>query len=181
MKHLFCSQCGKPSIRLTIPADDTLPRQVCESCHTIFYDNPKIVVGSIVTYQDQFLLCKRAIEPRMGYWTYPAGYLENHESLEEGAQREAQEEAGITVQLTRLVGIYSLTGVNQIHIVYAGEMHKPEFAAGKESLEVAFFTPENIPWEELAFPVIRWSLSAFVQDKSGQVDSRVSPLAHPEN
>jgi ADP-ribose pyrophosphatase YjhB (NUDIX family) len=171
-KYIYCSQCGKQSINLKIPEGDTHYRQVCENCQTIFYENPKVVVGSVITYKDQFLLCKRAIEPQTGLWTYPAGYLENHESLEESAHREAAEEAGITIELTRLVGIYSLTGINQIHIIYAGEMIKPEYSAGQESLEVAFFKQEKIPWDDLAFPVIGWALSAFIYNKFGSVDSK---------
>ncbi len=174
IKYIYCSQCGKQSINLKIPDGDTHHRQVCENCQTIFYENPKIVVGSVITYQDQFLLCKRAIEPQMELWTYPAGYLENNESLEECAHREAAEEAGITIKLTRLIGTYSLTAINQIHIIYAGEMEKHQFSAGIESLEVALFTHEKIPWNDLAFPVIHWALSAFIYNKSGIVDSRTS-------
>jgi len=173
-KFLYCSQCGKKSINLTIPDGDSRYRKVCESCHTIFYENPKIVVGAVITHADQFLLCKRAIEPQVGFWTYPAGYLENDESLEEGAIRETAEESGATIQISRLVGTYSLTAINQIHIVYAGTMLTPEFSPGKESLEVALFKEENIPWDDLAFPVIRWALSAFIYDKSGKVDSKSS-------
>jgi ADP-ribose pyrophosphatase YjhB (NUDIX family) len=170
----FCSQCGKESIRFVIPSGDTLPRHVCDSCQTIFYENPKIVVGTVTTYQDKFLLCKRAIEPQKGFWTYPAGYLENKESLEEGAHREANEEAGITIKLSRLIGTYSLTGINQIHIIYAAEMLTPDYSPGEESLEVALFSQEEIPWNELAFPVIHWALTAYIQNKNGSVDSKVS-------
>lgn len=173
-KYLYCSQCGEQSINFEIPNGDTHTRQVCQNCQTIFYENPKVVVGSVITYQDHFLLCKRAIAPQIGLWTYPAGYLENHESLEEGAYREAAEEAGITIKLIRLVGIYSLKAINQVHIIYASEMIKPEYSAGKESLEVALFKQENIPWDSLAFPVIRWALYAYINNKSGGVDSKTS-------
>lgn len=174
VKYPFCSQCGKPAISIKIPADDTRERQVCDFCQTIFYDNPKIVVGAVVTFQNQFLLCKRAIPPRMGYWTYPAGYLENNESLEEGTHREAKEEAGITLKLIGLIGIYSLTAVNQIHIVYAGEMQTPEILPGKESLEVALFPQEKLPWGNLAFPVIHWALSAYINHEPLKIESRLS-------
>lgn len=172
--YRFCSQCGKESIIMKIPDNDTHQRQVCNYCHTIFYENPKIVVGAVTLYQDQFLLCKRAIEPQVGLWTYPAGYLENKESLEEGACREAAEEAGVKIYITRLIGTYSLLAVNQVHIIYAAEMLSPEFSAGDESLEVGLFNQEEIPWNDLAFPVIRWALSAFINDSSGEIDSKVS-------
>lgn len=174
IKYRYCSQCGKQSISFKIPAHDTLHRHVCDYCHTIFYENPKIVVGAVTTYQNQFLLCKRAIEPQKGLWTYPAGYLENQESLEQGALREAAEEAGITIKLTRLLGTYSLTAINQIHVIYAAEMVNPEYAPGHESIEVALFTPDKIPWDDLAFPVIRWALTAFIHNKPGNIDSKVS-------
>jgi ADP-ribose pyrophosphatase YjhB (NUDIX family) len=175
MNHYrFCSQCGKEAMTFKVPENDTHQRQVCNACHTIFYENPKIVVGAVTTYKDQFLLCKRAIEPQIGFWTYPAGYLENKESLEQGVLREAAEEAGIAVKLVGLVGIYSLTAVNQVHVVYAAEMIKPDFCAGDESLEVAMFAESDIPWDNLAFPVIRWALSAFIKDKFKTIDSRTS-------
>lgn len=173
-KHLYCSRCGKDAIALKIPDGDTLHRQVCDNCSTIFYENPKIVVGAVTIYEDKFLLCKRAIEPQKGFWTYPAGYLENKESLEDGAHREAKEEAGITIELLRLLGTYSLTAVDQIHIIYLAKMTKPAYSPGDESLEVALFAQEEIPWNDLAFPVIRWALNAYINDKSGAIDSKVS-------
>ena len=180
-KYRYCSQCGKESISFKIPDGDTLHRHVCDHCHIIFYENPKIVVGAVTTYEDKFLLCKRAIEPQQGFWTYPAGYLENRESLEQGVHREASEEAGITIKLTRLLGTYSLTAIDQVHIIYAAEMIKPEYYPGKESLEVALFTQDEIPWDDLAFPVIRWALKAYIHDKSGRVDSKVSDKSFPES
>lgn len=170
----FCSHCGKDSISFVIPNGDSLHRYVCDFCHNIFYENPKIVVGTVTTYRDKFLLCKRAIEPQKGLWTYPAGYLENQESLEDGAKREANEEAGITIKLNRLIGTYSLTAINQIHIIYAGEMITPEYSPGAESLEVALFSEEEIPWHDLAFPVINWALTAYLEKKPGSIDSKVS-------
>ncbi len=173
-KYPYCSQCGKQSVIYKIPDNDTLHRHVCEHCHVIFYDNPKVVVGAVTTFQDSFLLCKRAIDPQKGLWTYPAGYLENQESLEEAALREANEEAGVTVKLTRLLGTYSLLAVNQIHIIYAAEMINPEFSPGVESLEVALFKQREIPWDNLAFPVIHWALSAYINHQPGRIDSKVS-------
>lgn len=180
-KYFFCSQCGKDSISFIIPDSDTLHRHRCDHCHTIFYENPKIVVGAVTTYQGKFLLCRRAIEPQIGLWTYPAGYLESHESLEQGTQREAMEEAGITIKLNRLIGTYSLTAINQVHIIYAAEMMTPAFSAGSESLEVALFTQDEIPWDDLAFPVIRWALKAFIQNESGVIDSKISSKPFPDS
>lgn len=174
IKYPYCSQCGKKSVVLKIPENDTLYRHVCDECHTIFYENPKIVVGAVTTYEDRFLLCKRGIEPQRGYWTYPAGYLENHESLEDGALREASEEAGVTVKLARLIGTYSLLAVNQIHIIYAAEMVSPDYSAGHESLEVSLFKECDIPWDQLAFPVIRWALTAYINHGSDKIDSKTS-------
>lgn len=173
-KYRYCSECGKQRISFKIPDGDTMHRHICDHCNTIFYENPKIVVGAVIIYQKKFLLCKRAIEPRKGFWTYPAGYLENKESLEQGVHREAAEEAGISIELIRLLGTYSLTAVNQVHIIYAAKMNKPEYSPGTESLEVALFTQKNIPWDELAFPVIRWALTAYINGTSGGIDSKLS-------
>lgn len=173
-KYPYCSQCGKQSVILKIPDNDTLPRHVCNDCCTIFYENPKVVVGAVVTDGDNFLLCKRAIEPQRGLWTYPAGYLENHESLEDAALREAREEAGIAIRLTRLIGTYSLTAINQIHIIYGSELVEPSYSPGVESEEVALFKQDDIPWDQLAFPVIQWALKAYLKNEHGIIDSKVS-------
>jgi ADP-ribose pyrophosphatase YjhB (NUDIX family) len=170
-KYPYCSQCGNQSVIFKIPQHDTLHRHVCDHCNTIFYDNPKVVVGAVTTYQGNFLLCKRAIDPQKGLWTYPAGYLENQESLEDAARREAMEEAGVSIKLTRLLGIYSLTAVNQVHIIYAAEMIRPDNSPGHESIEVALFKQDQIPWENLAFPVIRWALSAHINNHPDSIDS----------
>ncbi len=180
-KYKFCIQCGKNSIKFIIPRGDTLYRQVCDHCETIFYENPKIVVGAVTTYQDKFLLCKRAIEPQRGLWTYPAGYLELQESLEQGAQREAKEEAGVNIKLNHLLGTYSLTAINQVHIIYAAEMIGPEYSAGDESLEVRMFSQDQIPWDDLAFPVIRWALAAYIQNEPGSLESKVSHKPFPDS
>jgi ADP-ribose pyrophosphatase YjhB (NUDIX family) len=172
-KFRYCHQCSSESISFKIPDDDTHHRHVCDTCLTIFYENPKIVVGAVTLYEGKFLLCRRAIEPQKGLWTYPAGYLENQESLEQGVQREAREEAGVSIKLTRLLGTYSLAAVDQVHIIYAAEMIKPEFAPGKESLEVALFAKDDIPWDDLAFPVIRWALEAYINNKPC-IDSKES-------
>jgi len=170
----FCSQCGQQSIILSIPRNDTRLRKVCNYCQTVHYENPKIVVGAVTTFEDKFLLCKRAIEPQLGLWTYPSGFLENGESLEEGAQREAYEEAFVEIDISHLIGTYSLTRINQIHIIYTATMQKPEFKSSVESSEVLLFEQNNIPWENLAFPVIKWALNAFLANQPGIIDSKVT-------
>lgn len=174
LDEIYCSACGKQTLSLTVPKHDTHERKVCRTCHTIHYENPKVVVGAVTTYQDRFLLCKRSIEPQVGLWTYPAGFLENGESLEEGARREAFEEACADIQLTHLIGTYSLLAVNQIHVIYAASLAKPEFDVSVESSEVALFHEHHIPWKRLAFPVIHWALKAYLTKKPGELDSKAS-------
>jgi len=168
----FCSQCGHQSIIFLTPQNDTRVRKVCNYCKTIHYENPKVVVGAVTTFEDEFLLCKRAIEPQLGLWTYPAGFLENGESLEEGAMREAYEEAFVEIDISHLIGTYSLTDINQIHIIYAATMSKPNFKSSFESSEVLLFKKNQIPWGQLAFPVIRWALKAFLTNKPGMIDRK---------
>ena len=168
----FCSHCGHQSIVFLTPHNDTRVRKVCHYCQTVHYENPKIVVGAVTTFEDKFLLCKRAIEPQLGLWTYPAGFLENGESLEEGAQREAYEEAFVEIDISHLIGTYSLTRINQIHIIYAATMSKPEFNSSVETSEVVLIEKNEIPWEKLAFPVIKWALNAFITNQPGIIDRK---------
>ena len=177
----YCSHCGKQSIVYQIPALDSIHRKVCINCKTIHYENPKIVVGAVTCYESKFLLCKRAIEPQIGLWTYPAGFLENGESVEQGVKREAYEEALVEVDLLYLLGTYSLTRINQVHLIYAAQMTKPEFGPGTESLEVQLFDLENIPWKQLAFPVIKWALKAFIEGEIGLVDSKSTDLRQEDS
>lgn len=156
----FCSQCGA-RVDLAVPEGDNRPRHVCASCGTIHYVNPRVIVGVVCTWQDQLLLCRRAIEPRVGYWTFPAGFLEMGESTEEGAAREAQEEAGADVAIDRLLAVYSLPHVSQVQVFYAGHLVTPHFERGIESLEVQLFSWEDLPWDDLAFPSIDWALRRF--------------------
>ncbi|MBO6825171.1 MAG: NUDIX hydrolase [Sneathiella sp.] len=144
-----------------VPDGDDLERHVCRDCGWIHYDNPKIVVGSVVTYEDKFLLCRRAIEPRRGFWTLPAGYMENQETTEDGARREAWEEAKAEIKIRDLLAIYNVTHISQVQIMYRAYLEKPEFSAGIESLEVALFSWDEIPWNDLAFPTVIWALHQF--------------------
>lgn len=144
-----------------VPEGDDLERHVCRDCGWVHYDNPKIVVGSVVTYEDKFLLCRRAIEPRKGFWTLPAGYMENQEATDEGAKREAWEEAKADIKIRDLLAIYNVTHISQVQIMYRAYLEKPEFSAGLESLEVKLFKWEDIPWNDLAFPTVVWALNHF--------------------
>jgi ADP-ribose pyrophosphatase YjhB (NUDIX family) len=149
-----------PSI-LTVPEGDNRERMVCPDCGFINYENPKIVVGTVCLWQERFLLCRRAINPRRGYWTLPAGYLELNESTQAGAMREAWEEAQARITIDGLLAVYDIPRISQVQIIYRAHLNAPEFAAGAESLEVKLFTWDEIPWDELAFPSVRWALDHY--------------------
>jgi ADP-ribose pyrophosphatase YjhB (NUDIX family) len=159
----YCSSCGS-DVSLLVPADDTRLRHVCKQCGEIHYRNPRNVVGTIPVWENQVLLCRRAIEPRHGYWTLPAGFLEIGESTEHGARRETLEEAGAEVEIGPLFSLLNVAHVEQVHLFYLARMHSPIFSAGTESLEVALFTEENIPWSELAFPTVKQTLQWYFED-----------------
>ena len=147
-----------------VPDGDTRERLVCRECGHISYENPKIVVGSVVAHHDRVLLCRRAIEPRRGYWTLPAGYLEHGETLEEGAAREAWEEAQAEIVLDGILGVFSISRIGQVQVIFRARFASPgvpHFAAGPESLEVALFPPSWIPRHEVAFPSVIWALDAW--------------------
>ncbi len=168
----FCSQCGA-AVALAIPAGDDRHRHVCPSCDTIHYQNPNIIAGCLPLHEDRVLLCKRAIEPRYGYWTLPAGFMENGESTEEGALRESWEEARARMKLDGLYTLFSLPEINQVYMIFKGELTDLEFGPGPESLEVALFSEDEIPWDELAFPVMRKTLEYYFADrKSGNFPVR---------
>lgn len=156
----FCSNCGS-EVNLQIPQGDNRERSVCVSCETIHYVNPKLVVGCILTWEKKVLLCKRSIEPRLGYWTLPAGFMENGESTAEGAAREAYEEANATPVSLELFGVYSLPRISQVYMMFLGQLKDGYASAGEESLEVGLFEQKDIPWSELAFPVVSESLEQF--------------------
>lgn len=143
---------------LKMPDGDNRKRLVCDDCGFIHYINPKIVVGAVCTWEDRFLLCRRAIEPRKGYWTIPAGYLEERESTEQGAIREAWEEALADIEPLALLGIYNVPRISQVQIIYKARLRKPEIGAGPESLEVMLCRWDDIPWNDLAFPTVHWAL-----------------------
>jgi len=161
----FCSQCGQPVVR-KIPAGDTHPRYVCEHCGAIHYQNPKMVVGCVTEHADgRILLCKRAIEPRLGYWTVPAGFMENDETLESAAIRETAEEALATVEILDLFAVVNVTEARQVHLFFRGRLVGDEIGAGEESLETALYREEDIPWEEIAFRSGLFALRCFFEDR----------------
>lgn len=150
-----------PNFETKVPDGDSLPRLVCRDCGHIHYVNPKIIVGAVVTHDGRFLLCRRAIEPRRGYWTIPAGFMEERETAEAGARREAVEEAGAQIAIDALLAVYSIPRIAQVQMIYRARLSEPGFAPGSESLEVALFAWEDIPWGALAFPSVRWALEHF--------------------
>jgi ADP-ribose pyrophosphatase YjhB (NUDIX family) len=164
----FCSECGH-AVALSIPDGDNRPRHVCPQCGTIHYQNPKMVIGSIPVWEHegklQVLLCRRAIEPRHGYWTLPAGFMENGETTGEAAVRETEEEAGAHIELGNLFTLLNVAHVHQVHMFYLARLLDLDFAPGIESLEVQLFEERDIPWDELAFPTIRTTLELFFADR----------------
>jgi ADP-ribose pyrophosphatase YjhB (NUDIX family) len=160
----FCSECAQPISQL-VPEGDNRQRYVCISCDTIHYQNPRIVAGTLPTHQGQVLLCKRAIEPRKGFWTLPAGFMENGESTEEGALRETLEEANARVNNPRLYSMITVPHINQVHIFFHGELADLDFSCGPESLEVQLFSESDIPWQTLAFPTTSKTLQQFFADR----------------
>jgi ADP-ribose pyrophosphatase YjhB (NUDIX family) len=173
----FCSQCGASALELRIPDGDTLPRYVCGGCGTIHYQNPKVVVGCLPVWNEQVLLCKRAIEPRLGLWTLPAGFLENGETVLAGAERETAEEARARVDVGPLYTMISLPHINQIYVMFRARLLDLDFSAGHESLEVRLFDEEEIPWSELAFRTITRTLrNYFLDRKLGVFPTRVSAI-----
>jgi ADP-ribose pyrophosphatase YjhB (NUDIX family) len=164
----YCPNCAG-TITVKIPADDSRERYVCEACKSIHYQNPRNVVGSIPIYGDKVLLCRRAIEPRYGYWTLPAGFMELGESTTDGAARETLEEAGAIVEIGPLYSLLNVPHAEQVHLFYLATMKAPEFSVGEESLEVALFEEQEIPWGEIAFPTVKQTLEWFFADRSAGI------------
>ena len=175
----FCSNCGSP-VEFKVPAGDHLPRFVCTGCGMIHYKNPLLVLGCVPEWQDKILLCRRAIEPRKGFWTVPAGFMENGETMQNAAQRECYEEALAKVEIGSLLAVVSVTHANQVHVMFRAKLVKPEFAPGPESLEVGLYDEAAIPWNELAFPSGEYTLRQFYADRaSGREDHHFTELTRP--
>ena len=160
----YCSECAAP-VELRIPEGDNLPRHICGSCNTIHYTNPKVVVGCIPEWENKILLCRRAIEPRHGLWTLPAGFMENLETTMEGAARETLEEALATVDISALYTLINLPQINQVYVMFRGSMRTAEYGPGEESLEVKLCDEQDIPWDEIAFPVVEQTLRLYFRDR----------------
>ena len=170
-----------PDFRRAVPEGDTHDRAVCVACGFVAYENPKVVVGSVVAHDGSVLLCRRAIEPRRGFWTLPAGYLELNETLEEGAKREAQEEAGARIRPDGILAVFSIARIGQVQVIFrAGFDGDPVFAPGVESLEVALFDRDRIPAADLAFPSVHWALDAWRLAADGPLGAPFgNPAADP--
>jgi ADP-ribose pyrophosphatase YjhB (NUDIX family) len=160
----FCSNCGAP-VTLGVPPGDTLPRHVCAACHTIHYQNPRMVVGCIAEWEDKVLLCRRAIEPRYGLWTVPAGYMENGETTFQGAIRETAEEANARVEIGPLYALYNIPHINQVYILFRARLLDPDVKAGAETLEVKLCAEHEIPWKGIAFASVRNTLTHYYEDR----------------
>lgn len=159
-----------PSFESRVPEGDDRERMICADCGHIDYQNPKVVVGTVVAFGDRILMCRRAIEPRRGFWTLPAGYLELGETLEEGAAREAMEEATARIAIDGILGVFSVARIGQVQVIFRGRFAgpaAPAFAAGPESLDVGLFAWHTIPWDDIAFPTVRWALDAWNQRRTG--------------
>lgn len=165
-----------PNFSRAIPPGDDRERRICGTCGFVDYENPKIVVGSVVLVDSGVLLCRRAIEPAYGLWTLPAGFMELNETVAEAALREAWEEAQARLRLTALLAIYSIPRISQVQIMHLAELAEPGFAAGPESLDVQVFAWDAIPWDELAFPSVRWALT---QARSVLGQTAFAPFANP--
>ena len=161
----FCSNCAAPVAR-RVPPGDTLPRWVCDQCGEIHYQNPRMVIGTVPEYEGKILLCRRAIEPRYGYWTLPAGFMENDETTGQAALRETLEEAGAHIELGQPFSMISVPYVNQVHLFYRARLLDLRFTPGDESLEVALHEEAGIPWKEIAFRTVAATLRHWFADRS---------------
>lgn len=167
-----------PEFEKKIPSGDDRVRQVCTHCGFIDYENPKIVVGSVATYENKILLCRRAIEPRRGYWTLPAGYLEQNETSEAGALREAWEEARARLKIDRLLAVYSVPRISQIQLIYRAALISDNVAPGPESEQIMLAEWNDIPWADIAFPTVGWALRHY---KESAADENFKPYTNPED
>lgn len=161
----YCSHCGSDQLERRIPQGDNRPRIVCRNCGTIHYQNPKVVAGCLPVWDDKVLLCRRAIEPCYGLWNVPSGYLENGESVSDGALREVWEEAAAQVNIDYLITVYNLEKINQVYLQFVGELVDGKFGVGEESLECKLFTEADIPWSEMAFTSSSFTLKRYFENR----------------
>jgi ADP-ribose pyrophosphatase YjhB (NUDIX family) len=175
----FCNVCGAAVVH-RIPEGDSLARAVCDACGTIQYQNPKVVVGCLPAFGDRILICKRAIEPRYGLWTLPAGFMENNESAAEGAAREAIEEANARVEIEDLYTVYSMPHISQIYMMFRARLLDADVSPGIESLEVKLVKEHEIPWDQLAFAMVKRTLEHYLEDRRrGVFVPRFGDIRHP--
>ena len=175
----YCANCAAPLVHRQPPGDNRL-RYLCDNCGEIHYQNPKIVVGCLPEWEGRLLLCRRAIEPRYGYWTLPAGFMENDETTGQGALRETLEEAGARVELGEAFSMLSVPHVNQIHVFYRARLVDLNFAPGEESLDVALFEEARIPWKEIAFRTVGITLKRWFEDrKNGAFGFHAEDISYP--
>ena len=175
-----CNACGA-RVEYKVPEGDTHARAVCPACGHIQYQNPKVVVGCVPVWEDRILLCRRAIEPRHGKWTLPAGFMELNETAPEGAAREALEEANARVEIEQLYTLISVPHISQVYLLFRAKLLDLDFSPGIESLEVQLVSVAEIPWDELAFASVRRTLDHFVEDaKTGVFLPRFGEIRPPE-
>jgi ADP-ribose pyrophosphatase YjhB (NUDIX family) len=160
----FCNQCGA-KVTLRVPDGDNLARHVCDACSTVHYSNPRLVVGCVPELEGRILICRRAIEPRRGYWTVPAGFMENEETLQQAAARESYEEALASVEIGSLLAVATVLHAHQVHVFFRARLVSPEVGPGPESLEVALVAEDDIPWGDIAFPSTDFALRRFLEDR----------------
>lgn len=165
----FCSHCGQ-AVSLRTPEGDHLPRHVCDGCGTVHYQNPKVVVGCVPEHEGRILLCKRAIEPRLGYWTIPAGFMENGETTQDGARRESFEEAQAEVEIGSLLAVVHVLHADQVHVMFRAQLPKPQFGPSPESLEVMLCAENEIPWHDIAFRSVEFALRRYFDDRRRGVE-----------
>ena len=178
----FCSNCGHEVV-LAIPPGDNLPRFVCEACGTVHYQNPRMVVGCLAEWQGRILLCKRAIDPRKGYWTLPAGFMENNETTDQAAARETAEEALAEAVDLEPFALVNVPHMSQVHLMFRSRLKDGKHAPGTESLETRLSEEQDIPWDEIAFASVRYTLERYLEDRrSGNFNFHITtwdkPLQH---
>jgi ADP-ribose pyrophosphatase YjhB (NUDIX family) len=165
----FCSSCGH-TVTLRTPDGDHLPRHVCDACGVVHYLNPKVVVGCVPEYDGRILLCRRAIEPRYGFWTIPAGFMENGETTQEGARRETREEALADVEIGSLLAVVHVLHADQVHVMFRARLLAPSFDATPESLEVKLCEEAEVPWHDMAFRSVEFALRRYFEDRRKGVE-----------
>jgi ADP-ribose pyrophosphatase YjhB (NUDIX family) len=165
----YCQKCGA-GVHMEIPTGDNKLRYVCNSCGAVLYENPKLVVGCVTEYEGKILLCKRAIEPRLGFWTVPAGFMELGETLGQAAARETLEEACATISLGSLLAIVDVIHAGQVHVFFRGTLNNGEYATGDESLDAKLYAPEEIPWDEIAFASGQIALKQFLAQREAGIE-----------